>query len=246
MQKTKRSEVDSCTDEETDFEMQTRKSRRRTQLSRLLAMVLDTSGVSDERRMLTELVEQKLDAYTERKDELVELRAMRAGDGGSADPFYDEDPFAPSPIELKKMREEEQDASLHSKEEASLTDKIADDVSARVDEMLRKVESELSAAETAIGEKFKLLDADNDGIISLEELLNVTNVCKTTEVGEDAESELRELLKDLSDEEGFVRVEDLKRLSLEMLRAEAAEEEEMGEDGGGGGEDSIVKSTSKM
>jgi Ca2+-binding EF-hand superfamily protein len=127
-----------------------------------------------------------------------------------------------------------------------LTDKIADDVSARVDEMLRKVESELSAAETAIGEKFKLLDADNDGIISLEELLNVTNVCKTTEVGEDAESELRELLKDLSDEEGFVRVEDLKRLSLEMLRAEAAEEEEMGEDGGGGGEDSIVKSTSKM
>ena len=109
-----------------------------------------------------------------------------------------------------------------------------------------KVESELSAAETAIGEKFKLLDADNDGIISLEELLNVTNVCKTTEVGEDAESELRELLKDLSDEEGFVRVEDLKRLSLEMLRAEAAEEEEMGEDGGVGGEDSIVKSTSKM
>ena len=144
------------------------------------------------------------------------------------------------------MPEEEQDASLHSKEEASLTDKIADDVSARVDEMLRKVESELSAAETAIGEKFKLLDADNDGIISLEELLNVTNVCKTTEVGEDAESELRELLKDLSDEEGFVRVEDLKRLSLEMLRAEAAEEEEMGEDGGGGGEDSMVKSTSKM
>jgi Ca2+-binding EF-hand superfamily protein len=127
-----------------------------------------------------------------------------------------------------------------------LTDKIADDVSARVDEMLRKVESELSAAETAIGEKFKLLDADNDGIISLEELLNVTNVCKTTEVGEDAESELRELLKDLSDEEGFVRVEDLKRLSLEMLRAEAAEEEEMGEDGGGGGEDSMVKSTGKM
>jgi Ca2+-binding EF-hand superfamily protein len=112
--------------------------------------------------------------------------------------------------------------------------------------MLRKVESELSAAETAIGEKFKLLDADNDGIISLEELLNVTNVCKTTEVGEDAESELRELLKDLSDEEGFVRVEDLKRLSLEMLRAEAAEEEEMGEDSGGGGEDSMVKSTSKM
>jgi Ca2+-binding EF-hand superfamily protein len=144
------------------------------------------------------------------------------------------------------MREEEQDASLHSKEEASLTDKIADDVSARVDEMLRNVESELSAAETAIGEKFKLLDADNDGIISLEELLNVTNVCKTTEVGEDAESELRELLKDLSDEEGFVRVEDLKRLSLEMLRAEAAEEEEMGEDGGGGGEDSMVKSTGKM
>jgi hypothetical protein len=41
-------------------------------------------------------------------------------------------------------------------------------------------------------------------------------------------------------------VEDLKRLSLEMLRAEAAEEEEMGEDGGGGGEDSMVKSTSKM
>ena len=33
MQKTKRSEVDSCTDEETDFEMQTRKSRRRAQLS---------------------------------------------------------------------------------------------------------------------------------------------------------------------------------------------------------------------
>ena len=255
MQKTKRSEVDSCSDEETDFEMQTRKSKRRAQLSRLLAMVLDTSGVSDERRMLTELVEQKLDAYTERKDELVELRALRTGgNGGSSDPFYDEDPFAPSPIELKKMREEEQDANrlaasssggiertdesllekeqdeedeyTHSKEEASLTNKIADDVSARVDEMLRKVESELSAAEAAIGEKFKLLDADNDGIISLEELLNVTNVCKTTEVGEDAESELRELLKDLSDEEGFVRVEDLKRLSLEMLRLEAAEEEE--------------------
>ena len=87
--------------------------------------------------MLTELVEQKLDAYTERKDELVELRAMRAGDVWR--PFYDEDPFAPSPIELKKMREEEQDASLHSKEEASLTDKIADDVSARVDEMLEEV-----------------------------------------------------------------------------------------------------------
>ena len=84
----------------------------------------------------------------------------------------------------------------------------------------------VAAAEAAIGEKFKLLDADNDGIISLEELLNVTNVCKTTEVGADAESELRELLKDLSDEEGFVRVEDLKRLSLEMLRLEAAEEEE--------------------
>ena len=47
-------------------------------------MVLDTSGVSDERRMLTELVEQKLDAYTERKDELVELRTLREG-GGSGD-----------------------------------------------------------------------------------------------------------------------------------------------------------------
>ena len=77
IQNIKRSEVDSCSDEETDFEMQTRKSKRRAQLSRLLAMVLDTSGVSDERRMLTELVEQKLDAYTERKDELVELRTLR-------------------------------------------------------------------------------------------------------------------------------------------------------------------------
>ena len=51
-------------------------------------------------------------------------------------------------------------------------------------------------------------------------------MCKTTEIGEDAENELRELLKDLSDDEGFIRVEDLKRLSLEMLRAEAAEEDE--------------------
>ena len=251
IQNTKRSEVDSCSDEETDFEMQTRKSKRRAQLSRLLAMVLDTSGVSDERRMLTELVEQKLDAYTERKDELVELRTLREG-GGSGDTYYDEDPFAPSPVELRKMqedasklaapstsgdereaeirdKEQDEDDYTHSKEEASLTDKIADDVSARVDEMLRKVESELSSAETAIGEKFKLLDADNDGIMSLEELLNVTNVCKTTEIGEDAENELRELLKDLSDDEGFIRVEDLKRLSLEMLRAEAAEEDE-GED----------------
>ena len=240
IQNIKRSEVDSCSDEETDFEMQTRKSKRRAQLSRLLAMVLDTSGVSDERRMLTELVEQKLDAYTERKDELVELRTLREG-GGSGDTYYDEDPFAPSPVELKKMqedasklaasseirdKEQDEDDYTHSKEEASLTDKIADDVSARVDEMLRKVESELSSAETAIGEKFKLLDADNDGIMSLEELLNVTNVCKTTEIGEDAENELRELLKDLSDDEGFIRVEDLKRLSLEMLRAEAAEEDE--------------------
>ena len=248
IQNTKRSEVDSCSDEETDFEMQTRKSKRRAQLSRLLAMVLDTSGVSDERRMLTELVEQKLDAYTERKDELVELRTLREG-GGSGDTYYDEDPFAPSPVELRKMqedasklaasstsgdereaeirdKEQDEDDYTHSKEEASLTDKIADDVSARVDEMLRKVESELSSAETAIGEKFKLLDADNDGIMSLEELLNVTNVCKTTEIGEDAENELRELLKDLSDDEGFIRVEDLKRLSLEMLRAEAAEEDE--------------------
>tara|TARA_B100001996_G_scaffold298029_1_gene238423 strand:- start:211 stop:2475 length:2265 start_codon:yes stop_codon:yes gene_type:complete len=248
IQNIKRSEVDSCSDEETDFEMQTRKSKRRAQLSRLLAMVLDTSGVSDERRMLTELVEQKLDAYTERKDELVELRTLREG-GGSGDTYYDEDPFAPSPVELRKMqedaskvaasstsgdvreaeirdKEQDEDDYTHSKEEASLTDKIADDVSARVDEMLRKVESELSSAETAIGEKFKLLDADNDGIMSLEELLNVTNVCKTTEIGEDAENELRELLKDLSDEEGFIRVEDLKRLSLEMLRAEAAEEDE--------------------
>ena len=248
IQNIKRSEVDSCSDEETDFEMQTRKSKRRAQLSRLLAMVLDTSGVSDERRMLTELVEQKLDAYTERKDELVELRTLREG-GGSGDTYYDEDPFAPSPVELRKMqedasklaasstsgdereaeirdKEQDEDDYTHSKEEASLTDKIADDVSARVDEMLRKVESELSSAETAIGEKFKLLDADNDGIMSLEELLNVTNVCKTTEIGEDAENELRELLKDLSDDEGFIRVEDLKRLSLEMLRAEAAEEDE--------------------
>ena len=68
-------------------------------------------------------------------------------------------------------------------------------------------------------------------------------MCKTTEVGEDAESELRELLKDLSDEEDRRR-EDLKRLSLEMLRAEAAKKKK-GEDGGVGGRlDSEI--TSKM
>ena len=125
---------------------------------------LDTSGVSDERRMLTELVEQKLDAYTERKDELVELRTLREG-GGSGDTYYDEDPFAPSPVELRKMqedasklaasstsgdereaeirdKEQDEDDYTHSKEEASLTDKIADDVSV-IDLELRKVESEL-------------------------------------------------------------------------------------------------------
>ena len=101
IQNIKRSEVDSCSDEETDFEMQTRKSKRRRIPSRLLAMVLDTSGVSDERRMLTELVEQKLDAYTERKDELVELRTLREG-GGSGDTYYDEDPFAPSACRIEK------------------------------------------------------------------------------------------------------------------------------------------------
>ena len=105
IQNIKRSEVDSCSDEETDFEMQTRKSKRRAQLSRLLAMVLDTSGVSDERRMLTELVEQKLDAYTERKDELVELRTLREG-GGSDSDRIDEDPSAPSLAELRKMQED--------------------------------------------------------------------------------------------------------------------------------------------
>lgn len=225
-QQKKSSKVEYISDEETDFEMQTRKSRRRAQLSRLLAMVLDTSGVSDERRMLTELVEQKLDAYTDRKDELVELKALREG-GGGGDPFYDEDPLdndTSSSQRSTSSSQGEEGEDQHVKEEASLTNTIADDVSKRVDEMLRKVEAELSAAENAIGEKFKLLDADNDGIISLEELLNVTNVCKTTEVGEDAEAELRELLKDLSDENGSVKVDDLKKLSLEMLRAEAAEE----------------------
>ena len=91
-------------------------------------------------------------------------------------------------------KEQDEDDYTHSKEEASLTDKIADD-RLIADEMLRKVESELSSAETAIGEKFKLLDADNDGIMSLEELLNVTNVCKTTEIGEDAENELERALE---------------------------------------------------
>ena len=67
-----------------------------------------------------------------------------------------EDPFAPSPVELRKMqedasklaasstsgnereaeirdKEQDEDDYTHSKEEASLTDKIADDVSARDD-----------------------------------------------------------------------------------------------------------------
>ena len=60
--------------------------------------------------------------------------------------------------------------------------------------------------------------------MSLEELLNVTNVCKTIEIGEDAENEPRES-KDLSHEKAYSRRRS-ERLSLEMLRAEAAEEDE--------------------
>ena len=66
----------------------------------------------------------------------------------------------------------------------------------RISSILKRVEKDLDDVESKIGNKFKLLDTDNDGIISQEELKLAFSFLKEQLVEEELQSFMNELSKD--------------------------------------------------
>ena len=160
------------------------------------------------------------------------------------------------PFEVVDDEDEEEEELSDSDEKpgwfrASHDARLCDRVNDRVNAMLAGVKRDLDLADDKIGTKFKVLDADGDGKISPEELVNVKEMLKDALDDED-EAHLRSILSALeTDANGMIDVADLSALVGELVEKELRaseiyddddhdEEFELGEEarkGGAGNED---------
>jgi DNA-binding phage protein len=162
-----------------------------------------------------------------------------------ADPFEVVDDEDEEEEELSDL--DEKPGWFRASHDARLCDRVND----RVNAMLAGVKRDLDLADDKIGTKFKVLDADGDGKISPEELVNVKEMLKDALDDED-EAHLRSILSALeTDANGMIDVADLSALVGELVEKELRaseiyddddhdEEFELGEEarkGGAGDED---------
>ena len=183
-----------------------------------------------EAELLRARAEERVDANEEERladeselvpDEPIELGAAsesRRGESGEED-----DERMPDPFEVVDDESAEGDADdvekpgwFRANYDAQLCDRVTD----RVNRMLASVKKDLDAADGKIGEKLHVLDTDNDGRISVEELTRVGGVL-AEELDDEDHKELRGILEGLNvDEQGRIDVEELSALVSEMIERE--------------------------
>jgi LETM1 and EF-hand domain-containing protein 1 len=84
-------------------------------------------------------------------------------------------------------------------------------LSARISSMLHNIEKELDAADQAIGSKLHVIDTDNDGVISPDELATAVGYLREQMSAEELAGVLREL-DVLRTEKGGIPVAELFKL----------------------------------
>ena len=97
---------------------------------------------------------------------------------------------------------------------------LSDRVNERVNRMLAGVKADLDAADGVIGDKLKVLDADGDGRVTIDELTAAGGVL-ADQLDEEDQEELRGLVAELpQDEFGRIGVEDVSALLSDILARE--------------------------
>ena len=97
---------------------------------------------------------------------------------------------------------------------------LSDRVNERVNRMLAGVKKDLDAADGVIGDKLKVLDADGDGRVTIDELTAAGGVL-ADQLDEEDQEELRGLVAELpQDEFGRIGVEDVSALLSDILARE--------------------------
>ena len=186
-----------------------KRAKRAAQLSRLLTMVSDHSSVSVERAELMMLVKKGIDAYADRIEDARCAAEEIAADQAAIDALNDDEVV---------------------NEEAQLSHELADQVSARVDKMLASASKDIEDVEKRIGNKLRVLDADGDGVITMAELLRVRDVLGNETLSERDEIELVNILSGLIKSDGSIAVEDLKKLTSDIICTEHLEDHTGDED----------------
>jgi hypothetical protein len=114
--------------------------------------------------------------------------------------------------------------------EAALTNELADQVSARVDKMLQSASKDIDEAEKRIGDKLRVLDADCDGKITMSELLKVREAFGADTLSESDEIEMVNILSGLIKADGSIAVEDLRKLTGDIIATDFQDGEDEHED----------------
>ena len=189
-------------DEEKKTYAQEQRAKRTAQLSRLLTMVSDASSVSVERAELMMLVKKGVEAYSDR------VEAARC---------------APEQIAVDQ---EAIDAikAQQDNEEARLSNELADQVSKRVDKLLQSACNDIEEAERRIGDKLRVLDTDCDGTITMAELMKVRDVLGSDQISESDEIDLVNILSSLIRSDGTIAVNDLRKLTSEVIEKDHLED----------------------
>lgn len=180
-----------------------KRAKRAAQLSRLLTVISDHSSVSVERAELMMLVKKGIDAYADRIEDARCAAEEIAADQAAIDALNDDEAV---------------------NEEAQLSHALADQVSARVDKMLASASKDIEEVEKRIGNKLRVLDADGDGVITMAELLRVRDVLGNETLSERDEIELVNILSGLIKSDGSIAVEDLKKLTSDIICTEHLED----------------------
>ena len=196
-------------EEQATYEREKR-AKRAAQLSRLLTVISDHSSVSVERQELMALVKKGLDQYEDRLEVAKESSADAAANAAS--------PFASDAA-----------ATDVCEKEAALTNELADQVSARVDKMLQSASKEINEVEKRIGDKLRFLDADSDGKITMAELLRIREVFGDS-LSETDEIDMVNILSGLMQADGSIAVEDLRKLTGDVIATERADDDVIAEE----------------
>mmetsp|Transcript_11745 Transcript_11745/g.35796 ORF Transcript_11745/g.35796 Transcript_11745/m.35796 type:complete len:670 (-) Transcript_11745:1796-3805(-) len=140
-------------------------------------------------------------------DEQDRLALMRIAD--VLETLHSDNPVEKERLELEELKAELQDL------EARITDDgvKSDSQVRRLKSGIDKLEKVFEDTQQKVGLKMKLLDADKDGVIHIDEVLNAVNMI----AGENSEEVIKQVLERLDENnDGYFRREDLKRLRREI------------------------------